>query len=158
MQAVKDSFFIALRDRLKNSMTGDGPSPRIIACENNRCRWLADEDTFYLRWKGEVELPGDAQRAGWRALQCEIGYRTQGTDVYSSEDRGRKLSVHDGQLLAAASPRRAHLLDCSQDPPTQLNVFILWTAPSLKSGEDKLNGLQRTTQVDVLWRDEEAQA
>jgi hypothetical protein len=157
MQVVKDSFFIALRDRLANSETG-GDAPRLIACENDRCAWLAEADTFYLRWKGEVELPVDAQRAGWRALQCEIGYRTLGTEVCSGEDRGRKLSALDAQLLAAAAARKSELLDCEEDLPTALGAVILWTGPALKSAEDKLNGLQRLAQLSVLWRDEEVQA
>ena len=158
MQAVKDSFFIALRDRLANSASGDGAAPGLIVCENDRCTWLSEADTFYLRWKGEVELPVDAQRAGWLALQCEIGYRTRGTDNGSGVDRGRKFSALDAQLLAMGSPRQSCLLDCSQDPPTSLNAVILWTEPALNSAEDKLNGLQRVAQVSVLWRVEEVQA
>lgn len=158
MQAVKDSFFIALRDRLAGLASDDGASPRLIACENDRCTWLAEADTFYLRWKAEAELPDDARRVGWRALQCEIGCRTQGTDVCSSEDRGRNLSRLDAQLLQAAAPRKAALLDSVQDPPVQLGAVILWTELTLKSVEDKLNGLRRVAEVNVLWRDAEVQA
>jgi hypothetical protein len=157
MEAVKDSFYVALRDRLANAQAGDAAAVSLFVCENARYAWLAYPDTLYLRWTGEAKLPVGAQCAGWRTLQCEIGYRTQGSELNSNEDRGRRLTALDEQLLAIISPRKAPLLDCKQDPPLPLDGVLFWTAPELEDAQEKLNGIQRTTKLSVLWR-EEAQA
>jgi hypothetical protein len=155
MQPVKDSFYMALRERLTNSQhaEGSGPTP-IFVCENQRCAWLADPGAFYLRWSGEMKLPVEVQSVGWRALQCEIGYRTAGSDISSGEDRGRQLAALDGELRSVAAPRQAALVDYSQATPCSLNRVVLWTEPTFSDSQDKLNGIQRIAQLCVLWREE----
>jgi hypothetical protein len=159
MQAVKDSFYMALQDRLAKTQQAEGsPATELLVYENQRCAWLANADTFYLRWTGETKLPADAHGAGWRAHCCEIGYRAQGTEMNAGEDRGRLLASLDAQLLAISAPRQTALLDYAQDPPTAFNALILWTTPVLNDAQEKLNGIQRTAEVTVLWREDEVQA
>lgn len=158
MQTVKDSFHVALRDRLANAQAQDVAATSLLVCENARYAWLAYPDTFYLRWAGETKLPSDAQCAGWRALRCEIGYRTQGSELNSGDDRGRRLAALDELLLAIVAPRKAALLDCEQDPPLVLEGPVLWSMPEFEDAGEKLSGIQRVASINVLWQETEVQA
>src|SRR5512146_2653480 len=92
MQAVKDSFYMALRQRLAQSYPtrsmGDTNQPALIVCENVSQSWVPANDVFYLRWTSDEKLSPDASAAGWRAQQCEITYGTAGSESANGEDRG----------------------------------------------------------------------
>ncbi len=149
MQAVKDSFYMALRARLAASN-----SREIVVCENGSPTSLSNPDTFYLRWSGADTLPPDAAAAGWRSLQCAIAYRTCGSENSCGDDRGRELASMDAQLLAAAEPRQTALLDYTQEPPATLTSQILWTAPVLLEPKDSSSGIEREVLITLLWREE----
>ena len=149
MQAVKDSFYMALRGRL-----AAGNSREIVVCENGSPTSLSKPDTFYLRWSGADTLPPDAAAAGWRSLRCAIAYRTSGSEDSCGDDRGRELATMDAQLSAAVEPRQTALLDYTQEPPADLANEILWTAPVLLEPKDSSAGIEREVQTTLLWREE----
>ena len=114
MQHAKDSFYVALRDRLAALNPArvvflDGANrPAVIVAENQTPASAVPFDSaFYLRWGAARVLPG-AQRARrpLMALDCAISYRTSGTADNSFSDRGRTLAALDLELLAICSPDR----------------------------------------------------
>src|SRR5436190_6330031 len=100
MQTIKDSFYIALRDRLgtldpARTVTVLGVTrPAVLVIENE----LADAapllpKTFYLIWTSCDSASG-TERLDLPLLRlaCEITYWTQGSDDLGSQDRGRTLA------------------------------------------------------------------
>ncbi|MGE5111893.1 MAG: hypothetical protein ACM3JB_13610 [Acidobacteriaceae bacterium] len=157
MQAVKDSFYMTLRQRLEQlyplrTLAGDG-RPAILVCENEHGSWTPSNDAFYLRWMSDAKLPPDASSAGWRALACEISYRTAGTESAAGEDRGRALAELEAELLAILDPEQSPLLDYTQDPPADLRTTLLWTSPVLQDAKDNNDVLGRSAHVTVLWQE-----
>ncbi len=157
MQAVKDSFYMALRQRLAQSyptrIMGDTKQPALIVCENVCEPWIPANDAFYIRWTSDQKLPVDASAAGWRALECEIGYSTAGTESANGEDRGRALAELDAELQAILAPRQTAFLDYSQDPPATLSGTLLWTRSVLNDPKDSGGVIQRTARLSVLWQE-----
>ncbi len=157
MQAVKDSFYMALRQRLAQSFPartmGDANQPALVVCENVCESWVPANDVFYLRWTAQEQLPADAVAAGWRALQCEITYRTAGTEGANGEDRGRSLAELDLEFQSILEPRQTALLDYAPDSPAALNATLLWTHVTLDLAKDSGGAVQRTARVSVLWQE-----
>jgi hypothetical protein len=157
MQAVKDSFYMALRQRLAQSFPtrtmGDANQPALVVCENVSEPWVPANDVFYLRWDADEQLPADASAAGWCALQCELTYRTAGSGSANGEDRGRALAELDLELQSILEPRQTPLLDYTQQSPAALNATLLWTKVSLDLAKNNEGTLQRTARLSVLWQE-----
>ena len=136
MQAAKDSFYIALRDRLvtvdpQRTMALDGATrPAIAVAENEPPNAGPPQcDAFYLHW-GNVR-PVQPAVSTLMAGDCAIAYRTRGTDANASLDRGRALAALDNDLLAICAPPQTAKNDYSTGTPVPLGSTIFWTAPSL---------------------------
>ncbi|MDT8068673.1 MAG: hypothetical protein ROO76_10975 [Terriglobia bacterium] len=157
MQAVKDSFYMALRQRLAQSYPtrsmGDTNQPALIVCENVSQSWVPANDVFYLRWTSDEKLSPDASAAGWRAQQCEITYGTAGSESANGEDRGRSLAELDAELHSILEPRQTALLDYTQEPPAMLSGTVLWTHATLDDAKDTGGVIQRTARLSVLWQE-----
>jgi len=157
MQAVKDSFYMTLRQRLAESYPtrtmGNSNQPALVVCENVCEPQFPENEVFYIRWISDEKLPVDASAAGWRALQCEITYGTTGTVSGNGEDRGRALAELDAELNSIVEARQTSLLDYSQDPPANLNGALLWTQPVLDNAKDSGGIIQRTARLSVLWQE-----
>ncbi len=157
MQAVKDSFYMALRQRLVQSFPartmGDTNQPALVVRENICEPPVPVNDAFYLRWTADEKLPADASAAGWRALQCEIAYRTAGTESANGEDRGRALAELDIELHTILASRQTALLDYSQNPAAPMNATLLWTPARLDDAKDSGGIIQRTARLTVLWQE-----
>src|ERR1700744_1687253 len=108
MQNAKDSFYGALRTRL----TAINPERAILLRGAVRPGILVEEaeapfsqlpnDVFVLRWLGlgvDTDLPS-TMAAG----ECEVLYRTCGTQSFGGLDRGRALSKMDEELIAMLQP------------------------------------------------------
>lgn len=158
MQAVKDSFYMTLCGRLTQvnpaRTIGEAQRPAVLVCENENEDSLTTPEAFYLRWLGEATLPADAIAAGWQSLRCEIGYRTQGTELASGEDRGRVLAQLDRELRAMLDPRSVEIKDYGTTPETNLGAAILWITPKFQDAKDDVHGLQRTVDTEILWRED----
>lgn len=154
MQTVKDSFYMALRERAQSSGTG---CAQLAVVENERSASLARGDVFFVRFMGLPEVPDEATVAGWRKMRCEIGYRTDGSELSAGEDRGRKLSELDAQLRRLLEPRWTALMNYEITPAEALGERVLWTAPEFGAVEDGAEGIQRQVTLTLLWRAEESQ-
>ena len=141
MQSIKDSFYIALRERLATlnparvvTIAGE-VRPAIMVAENE----LADAseplaDTFYIHWLGAREL----RDQGLMELECEIRYAVEGSESAAYQDRGRALAKSDEELLAITFSASTALKDYSSEMPANEGTNIFWTRPEL--GPIKVHG------------------
>lgn len=134
MQFTKDSFYIALRDRLasrnpsRTILLNGVTRPAVVVAENEAVIPVKPQpDTFYLEWGSAAPVP---QQLGDRAiytLECVISYHTFGS-VESGVDRGRSLAALDTELLGICQPGTASKFDYSQTPASDLGTSIVWSA------------------------------
>src|ERR1700688_2821337 len=136
MQAAKDSFFMALRERLSalnaaRTMVVDGVTvPAIVVRENMEPRFReAQAGAFYVDF-GEI-LIAESTRP-MLGLDCHIWYASEGSGG-TGVDRGRVLAEMDDELLGICDPPHTAMFDYSQDPIADLGSGIFWTVPVMGS-------------------------
>lgn len=141
MQSTKDSFYVALRDRLvaidpSRTVTLDGATRPAIAVIENEPPSGAPLlcEAFYLHW-GNAR-PAVPVIGNMMALDCTISYCTRGSTQNGSLDRGRDLASLDTDLLAICSPPRAAKNDFSSGSPVALGSTIFWTLPMLNAAKN----------------------
>ena len=153
MQNTKDSFYIALRDRLaalnpaRVITIGGTVRPAIVVAENEvAASALPLADTFYIHWGNATELRDQALDQ----LECEIHYRVEGSETAAYQDRGRALAKSDEELLAITYSASAPLKDYSVTPALATGTNIFWTRPEL--GPIKVDGrkLMRVAKLRVF--------
>lgn len=155
MQATKDTFYIALRDRLvavdpNRTVTLDGATRPAIAVVENEPPSAAPTmyDTFYLHW-------GNARPAvlslGLMAMECAVSYCTKGSVRNAGLDRGRDLASLDNDLLAICAPPQAAKYDYSSGPPVALGSTIFWTAPALNAAKSEPPDIGRDAAITVFF-------
>jgi len=140
MQSAKDSFYVALRDRLatlnpQRTVFLDGVTrPAVIVVENEYITAAGPlPEAFYLGW-GTAQ-PVGPMRNGQPplvGLECTISYWTGGSAANQGVDRGRVLAQLDSELLAICSPPSVTQCDYTQTPPANLGSNVLWTLPELR--------------------------
>jgi len=157
MQAAKDSFYMALRERLAalnpaRTMVVDGVTrPAIMVRENTEPQFaVAQPGVFYLDW-GEVQVAESTRPI--LGMDCEIWYASEnpnGTGV----DRGRMLAEMDEELLRICDPPHTEMRDYRQSPSVDLGSGVLWTKPALKGapGEPQIGKQQRSASAARLER------
>ena len=158
MQFAKDSFYMALRERLAtvnpaHTMAVNGViRPAILVVENeavNAAEPVAD--AFHIYWgaarASKAHSGGESALMG---LECTIAYRTAGSGE-AGVDRGRSLTALDEELLAICEPRWAAKRDYRQSPPLELGSNLMWNPPEL--GETETVGEAAST-----WRKARAAA
>jgi len=135
MQFAKDSFFLALQQRLASvnparTITIDGATlPGVLVTENLPPAAIEPQpNTFYIEWGVASVLDGHAGDAALMGLECFISYYTLGT-VQSGVDRGRVLGELDNELLSICQPTNTEKFDYTQSPPADLGTTVFWTQP-----------------------------
>ena len=136
MQAAKDSFYMALRERLAalnpaRVMVVDGVErPAIVVRENMEPQFApAQAGAYFLDW-GEVRIAESTRPI--LGLECHIWYASEGS-TGSGVDRGRMLAQMDEELLGICAPPRTEMRDYQQAPSVDLGCGVFWTMPELKS-------------------------
>lgn len=136
MQAAKDSFFMALRERLAaldpgRVITIDGVQvPAIVVRENLEPQMaVAQSNAYYIDW-GEVRIAESTRPI--LGLECHIWYATEGSSG-AGVDRGRLLGQMDDELLRICAPLHAEMRDYRQSPSVDLGCGVFWTMPEVKS-------------------------
>jgi hypothetical protein len=137
MQFTKDTFYIALRDRLatvnpSRAITLNGAiRPAIVVAENEGVIPVRPlPDAFYLEWGAAQAIAPQQGRGSLFSLECIISYHTFGS-TESAVDRGRTLASLDGDLLAITEPPCAPKLDYTKTPAAPLGTNIVWSVPKL---------------------------
>ncbi len=132
MQAAKDSFYVALRERLaglnpSRTMVIDGVTvPAIVVRENMEPRFVeAQAGAFFLDF-GEI-LIAESSRP-MLGMDCHIWYASEGSGG-TGVDRGRMLADMDGELLGMCDPPHSAMFDYSRAPIEDLGSGIFWTVP-----------------------------
>ena len=159
MQHAKDSFYVALRDRLAALNAArvvflEGANrPAVIVAENQApASAVPFDNAFYLRWGAARVLPGTLRaRRPLMALDCAISYRTSGTADNSFSDRGRTLAALDLELLTICSPGVTAKQDFSQAPVRDLGTKVLWRRPVLADVEVIGSELRRAAAVTIFF-------
>src|SRR5271157_5312943 len=134
MQATKDSFYVALRNRLvavdpQRTITIDmATRPAIVVAENEPPNAAPPScDAFYLHSGGaRAALPAAGTLM---EMECTVAYRTKGTDANGNLDRGRDLASLDNDILAICAPPRTEKCDYSTGAAVDLGSTIFWAQP-----------------------------
>ena len=135
MQAAKDSFYMALRERLAALNPGrvivvEGVErPAIIVRENMEPQFTAMQSgAYYIDW-GNVRI-AEAMRPVL-GIECAIWYSAEGS-TGTGVDRGRLLAQMDEELLHICTPPYTAMRDYAQSPSVDLGAGVFWTMPELK--------------------------
>jgi len=161
MQFAKDSFYVALRDRLavvnpaRTVAINGAVRPAVLVVENEPATASPiPANVFHLTWSAAQAAAGEAAaKRPLMALAVQISYGTSGT-LEGGVDRGRLLAALDGELLAICSPGRTNKQDFTHTPTADLGSHVIWTKPLLKSIEtDRKTGLLlfRNAEVTVFF-------
>ena len=154
MQNAKDSFYIALRNRMSNlnparvftlrSVT----RPGIVVEEAEAPFAQLPNDVFVLRWKALTLVPAIAQSL--LSMTCEIHYATSGSETNAGLDRGRAMAEMDGELLGMLLPCSAGKFNFAVTPAAALQTRIFWGESTFSSLETERNQLIRVATVPVF--------
>ena len=160
MQFSKDSFYMALHDRLAvvnplRTVTVDGATrPAVVVAENEPVGATESlRDTFYLWWGTAVPLKGHSEgKRPLFAMECAIFYHSEGT-ADDGSDRGRALAQLDLELLQMGSPAYVAKQDFTQATPQSLGTNVLWTRPEMDALTAKdLELSRRGNAENDVWR------
>ena len=118
MQLAKDSFYLALRDRLaalnpeRTVVVGGVERPAILVSENEPQNAAAPlPNAYYLSWGPPRIVPGSEDAAcPLMMMECRVSYRA-GSLMAGAVDRGRILCEFDTELLCLLIPPRTAKLD-----------------------------------------------
>ena len=146
MQFAKDSFFLALQERLAainpaRTVTLNGATvPAIVVTENLPPRFQERlANTFYIEW-GAAEVVSTWDGGALLSLEVEISYFSCGS-VESMVDRGRLLGQLNSELLSICHPANTEKRDYTQSPSADLGTQVSWNLPSFKAEvEEEANG------------------
>lgn len=136
MQFTKDSFYLALRDRLavlnpKRTIVVDGVErPAILVAENEpRNAATPFTNAFYLSWSAPQFVAGSEGAARpLMKMDCQIAYRAA-CSLAGDVDRGRAISALDAELLRLLAPPRTPKLDATVANAAPLGSFVFWGTP-----------------------------
>jgi hypothetical protein len=135
MQFAKDSFFLALQQRLAalnpaRTVTINGATvPAVVVVENLPPSSAEPQaNTFYLEWGAAKVVDEHAGCGALMSLECVISYYTFGS-VASMVDRGRALGQLDDELLGICQPTNTEKQDFTQAPSADLGTKVFWSQP-----------------------------
>lgn len=153
MQNAKDSFYMALRNRLvvvnpeRTIMLRGATRPGILVEEAEAPFSQLPADVFVLRWLG---MGADVDFASTLvAGECEILYQTGGTQAFGGLDRGRALSEMDEELLALLQPFYTPKLNYAATPPAALLTNVFWDEPAFAPCVTQRDRIGRSAKVTV---------
>jgi hypothetical protein len=154
MQNAKDTFYIALRNRLaaanpERTMTLRGVvRPGILVEEAEAPTAQLPLDVFVLRW---TKLAVDTQMASILAhMTCEIHYATAGTQTNAGLDRGRALEAMDDELLRMLCPPSTVKMNYTQTPAEQMNTNIFWSPVAFAAETTTRERVDRVATIEVF--------
>jgi len=155
MQFAKDSFYVALRDRLavvnpQRTMAVDGVTRPAVAVAENEGNLQGLEDAFILSW-GDAGFVSNGTTL--MKMVCTISYTTSGADG-TNGDRGRMLGTLDGELQASSQPPRAQKTNYSVIPPQSLGTMLFWTDFEFGPATDMAERISRVAKTTVYFYSE----
>lgn len=161
MVDAKDTFYVALRDRLavvnpdRRMLTRGALRPSVLVEEAEPPTVNTVQDVFLIRWKGLRRERCLSQTV--TLMDCEIHYSTAGTALACGLDRGRALGEMDLELMQMLEPSCAATMDYSADPCRATGTTVFWTEPEMCAATTLRDGLERVVKVTVVARQAEGQ-
>jgi hypothetical protein len=170
MQFAKDSFYIALRDRLaalnpaRTVVVQGRMRPAVLVQENEPASsaegapHLPDfgrrgylPNAFYLVWGlPEFVQGGESARRPLMKIDCRFLYRPCGAQP-GAVDRGRAMAALDTELLRLLSPPRTPKCDHAHTPPVGLGTMVFWGLPEFGEIETAHDELARKTRLTIFF-------
>lgn len=155
MQNAKDSFYIALRDRLaafnpyRTIVVRGATRPAIVVPENELdCEAELPQEAFLLLWANEeIDF---SEPLPLHSMPCKIQYTTQGTKELSGMDRGRVFAAMDRELLNMLQPCTAAKQNYTTTPAIVMQTAIFWSSASFGKAEIAEGAITRTVAVNVF--------
>ena len=153
MQNAKDSFYMALRNRLaaldpeRTIMVRGAVRPGILVEDAEAPFNQLPSDVFVIRWLGhgaDIDLASTLI-----AEECEIVYNTCGCQSFGGLDRGRALSGMDAELLAILQPFSTPKLSYAEQPPATLLTQVFWDEPVFSPAVTQRDRLNRSAKIMV---------
>ncbi len=153
MQNAKDSFYMALRNRLavlnpeRTIMLRGAIRPGILVEEAEAPFPQLPADVFILRWLGhgaDVDLASTMA-----AEEVEILYQTCGGQTFGGLDRGRALSQMDEELIGILQPFYTPKLSYTATPPAALLTSVFWDEPAFTPSVAQRDRIGRSAKVMV---------
>ena len=139
MQFTKDSFYIALRERLaslnpQRTVTLNGVTrPAVIVAENELTIPVEPlPNAFYIEWGAAQVVTGQAGNRPLLSMDCIISHHTFGT-TEAGVDRGRTLADLDMELMSICQPQHTSKRDYTQAPSIDLGTNVFWTLPEFSA-------------------------
>ncbi len=155
MQNAKDSFYIALRDRLatfnpyRTIAVRGAMRPAIVVPENELDSEAADPlEAFLIVW--EEAAIDTTEALPLHTMPCQIRYTTQGTKESSGMDRGRVLAAMDRELLNMLQPSTATKQNFIASPAIAMQTVIFWSSAKFGAVTVKEGQISRTATVSVF--------
>lgn len=154
MQNAKDSFYIAMRDRLAiiNPMrvltirAVQRPSLLMEEAEAPMIEIL--NNTFVIRWTTAASIAN--QPGSLVSLGCEFHYASSGSQTNLGLDRGRELSELDREILAMLQPSTTPKYTYVTMPAEALQTNIFWTDVILEPVQTVRDQLVRVARIIVF--------
>jgi hypothetical protein len=154
MQNAKDSFYIAMRNRLAvvnparvvNIRAVQRPGILVEDAEAPQPQII--NDVFTLRW---TAMGADTQLPSMLAqMACEILYASSGSLPNGGLDRGRELSEMDEELLAILTPTQTQKLNYTLTPTAAMQTLVFWTEPKFATADTVRDRVTRVAKVTVF--------
>jgi hypothetical protein len=151
MQNAKDSFYMALRNRLaalnpeRTTLVRGAVRPGIVVEEAEAPFAQPPGDVYVVRWLGmgvDVDLASSLV-----AAECEISYCTCGSQAFGGLDRGRALSAMDKEVLALLQPFHTPKMNYAVNPAAQLLTQVFWDEPVFTPCVTQRDRLSRSVKV-----------
>lgn len=141
MQFAKDSFFLALQERLaalnpaRTATVNGATMPAVLVVENLPPSFAEPQpNTFYIEWGAAGVISGGGSSGAMMSLDAVISYYSLGS-VQSMVDRGRLLGQLDDELLSICQPTYTEKRDYTQSPSADLGTSVFWIQPSFSEGK-----------------------
>lgn len=154
MQNARDTFYVALRNRLaalnpaRTMMLRAVTRPGIYVQDAEAPMAQPFLDAFALSWTG---LAADSQMPAILAqMTCEIQYATAGTQGNAGLDRGRALEEMDYEALQILYPYSSQKMNYTQTPAVPMETMVFWSEPAFGPALQLRDRLSRTVKVTVF--------
>ncbi|SFS02909.1 hypothetical protein SAMN05421771_0723 [Granulicella pectinivorans] len=156
MQDVKDTFFVALRDRVasrnpaRTVVVRGVVRPGVMVEENELATEWIPTGVFSVRWRDvAVDRSGDVPLA---ALGCSIRYGTDGDAAHGGMDRGRLLAQMDAELGLAlgAGVRNVPKMSFASGAAVALGTQVFWGDVAFGAAVVAGERLERVATVTVF--------
>ena len=154
MQNTKDSFYIALRNRLavvnpaRVLTIRAVQRPSILMEEAEAPMMELLNNSFVIRWTtvaSIADLPGSLV-----SLDCEIHYASSGSQTNAGLDRGRELTKLDEEILIITQPPSTLKYTYATTPAVALQTNIFWTDIILGPMQTVRDQLMRTAKTTIF--------